>query len=236
WYGWLPNPATVSPDPAPLVAFEDISRGSTASTVRSPCDPLNVTETNATSVDSGGGDGVGGSGGSSGRLSGAWVLIPNATRDGHPGCTYGNIIVNMQRAGALGVIFSASPGNDVEVITPTEADFQHKVLYDAVLAYDNYNGQPQDQHLPAPLRRRQAAASSASSAVGSSRGDTDMTLLIGRMAGDGDEVATAAAAAAEDTDEQPRIPATMVSYSDGLDLMTLLGEAAGANVTTEVEF
>ncbi|GIL60653.1 hypothetical protein Vafri_15188, partial [Volvox africanus] len=37
-------------------------------------------------------------------------------------------------------------------------------------------------------------------------------------------------------DEQPCIPATMVSYSDGMDLMTLLGDAARANVTAEVEF
>ncbi|GLI71371.1 hypothetical protein VaNZ11_016561, partial [Volvox africanus] len=121
------------------------------------------------------------SGGDSDRLSGAWVLVSNTTRESHPGCTYGNIITNMQRVGALGVIFSASPGNEVEVIKPTEVDFQQDGLYGATTAYGKYNRQRQDQHLPAPLRRCRAAAST--SIVGGSHDAAGVTLPMGRTSG-----------------------------------------------------
>ncbi|KAG2446292.1 hypothetical protein HXX76_000881 [Chlamydomonas incerta] len=230
WYGWIPSPAAVSPAgrPAPLVALPPR---------RSPCDPFWAAASAAAAGGGGGGGDSGGQGQEEGgavggppRLAGSWVLVANASRDPRDAdCTYRRILLNMQAAGALGVVLIASPENDVEVMAP-EGETAAAELHGAAGG---------------------AAGAAASGAAGATAGgaaaahSARRAAIIRRMRSTAASVAADATSAVpgkeeaqaqqeqeqqEDQEEQqPAIPATMVSYYDGLDLMTLLQEAAARN-------
>ncbi|KXZ53253.1 hypothetical protein GPECTOR_7g1147 [Gonium pectorale] len=214
WYGWLPSPTAAGAGPAPLAVWTPPPGGSPCDVPPAPSQqqlrPQRQTEGAQREGAADGGDsGSIGGGGGGGGVAGAWALVFNATREAHPECTYSRAILAMQLAGAKGVIFVSNPDQDVEVITPDSLGVKGVRGANGVSSYD--------------------ASGGVSGAAAARDGDGPQRAWRVRRDGDG-------SGDYYDSDEEPSIPATMVAYTDGLDLVTLADEAAQANSSAVVEF
>eukprot|EP00198_Chlamydomonas_reinhardtii_P013420 XP_001702757.1 predicted protein [Chlamydomonas reinhardtii] len=156
------------------------------------------------------------------RLAGSWVLVSNASRDPGDGyCTYTRILLNMQAAGAAGVVLMASPDGDVEVMAP-EGETEAAEFGGAANGAGATNGAASGAsatHGAWHIARGRRVSSSADAA----HAHFHAHARPGAGAG--------AVSAGEAEEPQPYIPGTMVSYYDGLDLLTLLAAAAARNTS-----